>query len=311
MIDPVSVRALIAIADHGSVAEAARVLGYTPPNISQHIRKLEAHFETPLLERVGRGVVLTSAALTLVGRGRPLVDGLEQLRRAPLQDDEVKGVVRVGAFPTAVRGLLIPTIAAAAGRFPGLVVEPYEMEADDALQQLARGTIDAVVHKSWGANAPDEYEPRSLHLTELGIDTLDALVPATHALADREHLFLRELAPDRWAISPRHDPYGRWIASHDPALLTPLSHAFEAAEFQTLARYVEAGLAVTVMPRLGRGALPASVRAVPLADPDAHRKIHLYVRPITARSQSIDALTQMLTEALQNEEQRGLAPVDQ
>ncbi|MCC4907714.1 LysR family transcriptional regulator [Microbacterium sp. cx-59] len=310
MIDPISIRALIAIADHGSVAEAARVLGYTPPNISQHVRKLESHFGTPLVERVGRGVVLTPAALTLVGRGRPLVDGLEQLRRAPLHDDEVKGVIRVGAFPTAVCGLLIPTITRAATSFPGLRIEPYEMEADAALQALARGTLDAVIHKSWGASIPDEYEPRSLHRTELGIDTLDALVPATHVLANRGRVFLRELASDQWAISPRHDPYGRWIASHDPSLLTPLGHAFQAAEFQTLTRYVEAGLAVTVMPRLGRGTLSASVRAVPLADPDAYRKIHLYVRPITARSQVAEAVTAMFKDALQNEEHRDRDPID-
>jgi len=302
MIDPVSVRALIAVADHGSVAEAARVLGYTPPNVSQHIRKLEVHFRTPLLERVGRGVVLTPAAMTLVGRGRPLVDGLEQLRRASLHDDEVKGVLRVGAFPTALRGLLVPAITRAATSYPLLRIEPYEMEADAALHALASGNLDAVVHKSWGANDPDEFEPRSLHRVQIGTDALDAVVPATHDLAGRERLFLRELASDQWAISLRHDPYGRWIASHDPSLLTPLSHAFEAAEFQTLTRYVEAGLAVTVIPRLGRGVLPDSVRAIPLSDPDAYRRIHLYLRPITARSRVADAFATLLVEALRDEE---------
>lgn len=302
MIDPVSIRALMAVADHGSVVEAARVLGYTPPNVSQHIRKLELHFDTPLLERVGRGVVLTPAAMTLVSRGRPLVDGLEQLRRAPLHDDEVTGVLRVGAFPTAVCGLLIPTITRAAAKYPQLRIEPYEIEADAALTALARGTLDAVIHKSWGANEPDEFEPRALHRTEIGTDQLDALVPSAHPLAGRDRLFLRELASDQWAISPVHDPYGRWIASHDPALLSTLGHAFEAAEFQTLTRYVEAGLAVTVIPRLGRGVLPDSVRAIPLADPDAYRKIHLYLRPITARSQVAGAFAAMIGEALRNEE---------
>ncbi len=57
-------------------------------------------------------------------------------------------------------------------------------------------------------------------------------------------------------------------------------------------RFAETGLAITVAPRLGRGALPDAVDAVPLNDADAFRAIHLYVRPMAARSR----LTEMIVE---------------
>ncbi|WP_430591480.1 LysR family transcriptional regulator [Humidisolicoccus flavus] len=310
MIDPVSLRALIALHDEGTVAAAAESLGYTGSNVTQHLRKLERHYAVPMVERAGRRVVLTPAAIALVQRARPIVDDLEQLVRAPLGEREPQGTLRVGAFPTAIRGLMVPVLARAASQYPRLKIVPIEVEQAEALEMLAQGSLDAVVHKSWGRIPPDEFRQRVLTRVELGNDALDAVVPAFHPLAENESIALRELATDQWALSPIHDPYSRWIASHDPALLAPLAQAFEAAEFQTLIRYVEAGIAVTVVPRLGRGILPSTVRAVPLRDEDAFRIVHLYARPIAAASTTMRALAELLRKALRSEEQvEGLPPI--
>ena len=67
MIDLVSLDALRAVGTHGSVVAAADALGFTPSAVSQQIKRLERQTGVPLLERVGRGVMLT-------GHGRHLVD---------------------------------------------------------------------------------------------------------------------------------------------------------------------------------------------------------------------------------------------
>ena len=55
MIDPVALRSLVAVRDHGSVVGAAAALGFTPSAVSQHVKRLESQSRQPLLERVGRG----------------------------------------------------------------------------------------------------------------------------------------------------------------------------------------------------------------------------------------------------------------
>lgn len=300
MMDPVSLRILIAVHDTGSVTAAAELLGYTAPNITQHLRKLERALGTAMVERAGRGIVLTPDALAVVDRARPLVDGLEQLRLTASVQSEPAGRFRVSAFPTALRGLLLPALALARERYPRLRLVPVESEYEPALDALGIGRLDAVIAKTWGAATPAAPSSRPLERIDLGEDPLDAILPAGHRLARRTSIHLAELAGDRWAITPHEDPYGTWIAAHDPALLEPMNDAYEAAEFQSLIRFAELGLAVTVVPRLGRGRLPGTVAAVPLADPDAHRTIHLYVRPVVARSSTTTAITELLTAILRS-----------
>ncbi|MBC3993909.1 LysR family transcriptional regulator, partial [Streptomyces sp. AC563] len=59
MLDLARLRALHAVAVHGSVSAAAVALGYTPSAVSQQIAKLERETRTTLLERRGRGIALT------------------------------------------------------------------------------------------------------------------------------------------------------------------------------------------------------------------------------------------------------------
>ncbi|HEU4466278.1 MAG TPA: LysR family transcriptional regulator, partial [Agromyces sp.] len=59
MIDLLGLRALVAVARTGSVVASAEQLGYTPSAISQQVKKLERDLDAPLLERHGRGVLLT------------------------------------------------------------------------------------------------------------------------------------------------------------------------------------------------------------------------------------------------------------
>ncbi len=291
MIDPIALRILVAVHDTGSVRGAADLLGYTSPNVTQHLRKLERRLGEPMVERAGRGLVMTPRGVSLVERARPLIDGLEQLDLTSTSE-VLSGVVRIAAFPTALRGLLLPAMAAMNGAHPELTIVPIESDPAGALDALGVGRLDAVISKSWGTTEPATGARRPLTRIEIGRDHLDAVVPAGHPLADRHEIGLRDLAAERWAITPPGDPFGTWISAHAPALLHPIINAFHAVEFQSLIRFAETGLAITVVPRLGRGALPDAVVAIPLNDADAFRAIDLYVRPMAARSRA----TEMIVE---------------
>ncbi|PWD50517.1 hypothetical protein C8046_07500 [Serinibacter arcticus] len=298
MIDPVSLRVLIAVCDTGSVTQAARLLAYSAPNITQHLRKLEKTLGVPMVARAGRGIVLTPAGLAVVEQARGIVDDLEHLRLAANVEAAPQGRFRIAAFPTALRQLVIPAIARARTDYPLLDLVPTELEPEPAFDLLAIGRVDALLAKALGTAQPAGRPSDTLTRIRIGTDPLDVVVPRGHRLAGRRDVHLVELARERLAITPHEDPYGAWIASHSPDLIELVGNAFEAVELQSLVRYVEVGLAVTVLPRMGRPHLPASVVSVPLADDDAFRTIELYVRSIAARSRTVTAVVDLLRENL-------------
>src|SRR5690242_4204102 len=107
MIDLAALASLRAVATHGSVIAAAGALGYTPSAVSQQVKRLERQAGLPLLERVGRGVLLTEAGRSLVEEGSGLLAELERIE-ADLHRSActVSGHVRLTAFSTAMRGLV-------------------------------------------------------------------------------------------------------------------------------------------------------------------------------------------------------------
>ena len=71
-------RTLVAIADLGSFAEAARVLNLAPPTVSLHIADLESRVGGKLLSRTRGRVQPSAIGETLVERARRLLADAEQ-----------------------------------------------------------------------------------------------------------------------------------------------------------------------------------------------------------------------------------------
>ncbi|MFZ1412514.1 MAG: LysR family transcriptional regulator, partial [Micropruina sp.] len=79
MIDLEGIRALVAVDMMGTVAAAADTLGFTPSGVSQQVKRLERQLGLPVLERVGRGVILTPAGAALAREGRQLLEDADTL----------------------------------------------------------------------------------------------------------------------------------------------------------------------------------------------------------------------------------------
>src|SRR5919106_1438180 len=112
MLDLRRLRLLSELARRGTIAEVARVVGYTPSAISQSLLQLE---------RDGRRVRLTPAARGLVARTDSVLAELD-VAEAELaaEHQTVRGNVVIGAFPSAAARLVVPAIADLAERHPEL-----------------------------------------------------------------------------------------------------------------------------------------------------------------------------------------------
>jgi DNA-binding transcriptional LysR family regulator len=136
-------RTLVAIADCGSFADAARALHLAPPTISLHIADLEERVGAPLLSR-RRGQVRPSAVgETLVKYARRLLAEAEQaLEDVKRQVEGKGGRVRLGASTGAIAHLLPRALELLALHHPGIDVQVAVLTSQETLARLASGALD-------------------------------------------------------------------------------------------------------------------------------------------------------------------------
>ena len=114
-------RALVTVADAGSVREAARRLTVTESAVSAALSALAREVRVPLVERDGRGLRLTAPGRAYAGYARAIL-GLheEGLAAARGDRDPERGRVRVAATATAGEYLLPATLAKFLDRYPAV-----------------------------------------------------------------------------------------------------------------------------------------------------------------------------------------------
>ncbi|MFI5709558.1 LysR family transcriptional regulator [Kribbella sp. NPDC051620] len=285
MIDLGRLRALHAVAMYGSVGSAAEALGYTPSAVSQQLAKLERETRTILIEKRGRGIVLTDAALQLAATASKV---LELVETAELTLEEQRGQaigsLAIAAFPTAARGLLPAVLPKLIADNPALDVTVIESDPVDAVAAVARGEIQIAIVHDWH-NTPLAI-PDELSRVKLGTDPADVLVPASHRLAGKESVRAEDLVGERWICQPTGSICHEWLVRTMRKAGVQPEVAYSIAEYQTQLAMLARGIGIGLLPRLGRGPLPDGVIALPL-QPAPSRRLYAVWRTATARRPAI------------------------
>ncbi|MFJ3100123.1 LysR family transcriptional regulator [Streptomyces sp. NPDC086835] len=240
-------RILRALGEHGTVTATAEALLMTPSAVSQQLSNLARQVGVPLLEAQGRRVRLTDAAHLVLRHAEAVFAQLERAE-AELADyvrGEV-GVVRVGAFSTAVPALVVPAVRRLRTGHPGIDVRIREAEASEAYELLSAGRVDLAL--SLAAHAPTARDPR-FALVPLLADPMDVALPAGHPLALAEDLRLADLSGEPWIFGGS----GPWseitLAACEAAGFVP-EQAHSAAGWPAILAMVEAGMGVALVPRM-------------------------------------------------------------
>jgi DNA-binding transcriptional LysR family regulator len=295
MIDPIAVRSLVAISAAGSVGGAATALGYTPSAVSQQVKRLERELGVPLLERVGRGVLLTAQGKLVVGSGQVMLTQLELMQsQLHASGGEARGPLRLVAFATAMRGVASPLVAGLTETARELSVTLVEKDPAEAVDLVATGQADlAVVHNWIGVPL---HLPSQLESQDIGTDVADLLVHREHRLARRRRVTPADLIEERWASTPVGTICHEWFKHMFAGFAAPPTVAYWSPEYATHVELVHQGVAVALVPRMGRGPLPPDVRAIPVAEPVPTRLIQAVWRETMANSPSIRLVRQRLGE---------------
>lgn len=295
LVDLNRLRCFHAVAAHNSVTLAARELHLSPSAVSQQLSKLEAELGHALLERNGRGIRLTEAATVLAPHATEVLSRLERAHaEIEALGGAIAGELHLGAFPTAARGLVPPALAALQTEHPRLTVRLQEMEPRDSMAALLGGDLDAIVVQDW-FNSP-LVVPDNLSRRQLLDDEADLVVPLEHPLAKRRSVQLSEVVNERWISWEADSVCSDWFVLTLRLSGIEPNVVHRAAEHPTQLALVAAGLGVAVIPRLGRGPMPAELRAVPVR-PALTRHVYALWRTDAARRPAVLTLIEALESA--------------
>ncbi|MGZ5338420.1 MAG: LysR family transcriptional regulator [Thermoleophilaceae bacterium] len=292
MLDLHRLRLLHELHARGTIAAVADALQFTPSAVSQQLSVLEREAGLALLERAGRGVRLTDAALVLVGHAEAL------LARAELAEAElaattgsVSGRGRIASFQSVAIQLALPAMRALAREAPGLRCEFLEAEPEQSLPALELGDVDLVLGDEW------QHQPHarlaSVDRQDLHIDPVRLVLPEHHpaALRHRQAVPLAELADDAWTTGHRDTGWEeiiertcRELGGFDPDI------RHRTHDSVTSLAVVANGQGVTLLPELVAPDAQPGVTVRAIAEGSVHRIIFMATRTADAKRPSVQAL---------------------
>jgi DNA-binding transcriptional LysR family regulator len=293
MVDVRRLRALRALADHGTLAAAADALHLTPSAVSQQLAALEREAGHRLLEPAGRSVRLTPAAAVLLRHADAVFAQLERLdSELAAQAAGAVGEVRIGAFPSAIAGVVAPAAARLRDGAPGVRLAVSEAETDESILRLGRRDVDVVVAMECSA-APQPGDPR-FHREPLLEDVMDAALPPGHRLAGAAQVRLAELARESFVAPPVGWSCDEVLnAGCHAAGFTPRV-AHRSGDWQAVLALVAAGLGVALVPRLAQQRPHDGVVLRPLAGEPPRRHVFAACRSGAEAAPAVRALLDAL-----------------
>jgi DNA-binding transcriptional LysR family regulator len=223
-------RAFVTVVETGSFTRAALLLGRTQPAVSLQIRRLEDQLRSPLLDRAGKGVALTTEGAALLSRARHLLRVNDEIV-ATLGDGDLEGEVRFGA-PEDVATMHLPNILGAFARsHPRIKLSVTCDYTANLLDQMSRGMLDLALIKR---------EPVG---PELGVRVWSE--PLVWVAVDAS---IVELSPLPLIIAPAPDIYRKRALGALEAAGLPFRASFTSPSLAGQMAALRAGLGVGVLP---------------------------------------------------------------
>jgi len=269
------------------MAAAAEALRISPSAVSQQIALLEAEAGTRLIERRGRGVVLTQAGRRLAQRTERV---LQELEAARLDLEEIKSVIsgelRVAAFPS-VAASLVPNVALALlASQPRLAFQFDEMEPHESVVALRSWQTDIALIDD--LNVPQGQLDPQIRTLPLLSDVFNIVVPMSHRLVGQRAVELSQLREERWAIDTASEAYNRMLSEAcSMAGFTPNIVA-RSRGFEVTIAMIREGYAISMIPGLRTSRDLEDVWVCRLV-PEIRRQISIAFRHDEERAPAIKA----------------------
>lgn len=146
-----ALHAFARVAQTGSMVDAAQVLNVTPAAVSQQVRRLEQFLETKLVQKYGRGVLLTDEGQIL---SRAVLNGLEQIELgvSEITRPAQTKVVSVTTSPSFATYWFVPRISKFQLAYPEISIQ---LDITAEAQAATRPKFDLAIRYCKWEDLPD------------------------------------------------------------------------------------------------------------------------------------------------------------
>lgn len=288
--DLVTLKIFVAVAECGNLTQAAEREHLAVSAVSKRIGDLEARVETPLLQRLPRGVRLTPAGQSLLHHARQVLQLIDRMD-AELSEfaTGLKGHVRVVAVASALNQFLPEEIESFLSRNPGVRISLEERTGKAVVQAVATGSADL------GVVAAQTPCP-GLTAMAYHTDRLALGVPPRHPLARRRRVRFAD-ALNYPFVGPHGDSSLAQLMAHGArACGKAIEQRVQASSFDTMCRLVQTRLGITLLPErvLAPHVAAGRIRMVRLDEVWARRPLAIVVRDPDGTSHITRALIEHL-----------------
>ncbi|WP_396333742.1 LysR substrate-binding domain-containing protein [Burkholderia anthina] len=300
-MDIKQLRALLAVAETGSVTRAADVLHIVQPAVSRQLKLLEEDVGMALFERGRYGMELTESGEILAEHARRALLELDRAR-AEIQpsDARISGIVTIGLLPSTADLLAGPLLSAVKARHPGVSLRISVGYAGHLRDWLESAEIDATLLYNPKATPAIQVQPL------LG-ESLCVVGPSSSDLSPDRPLALADIAA--WPMILPSAPHGirNMLEQARPGAGTTLDVVAETNAMSVQKSLVARGHGFTVLPSIAviddiaRDAL----RAAPLSDPELQRTIVLALPNTRRIAAAVRAVTALLVDEMRAAVERG------
>lgn len=164
----------IAVAESGSFSRAAEITFLTQSTVSQHVSSLESEFGLTLLDRTGKGALLTEAGKLLLLHARRVA---AEAREVTLVLKRFRGLeeagLTIGCSNIPACYMIPQCISSFRERYPGVVITLYQGDSRETLEHLKQGDVEFAI-------VGNRFAEKGVVFTPLTLDKISLVVPAGH-----------------------------------------------------------------------------------------------------------------------------------
>lgn len=285
---------LAALAEHRHFGRAAEACAVTQPALSMQIRHLEKYLGVDLVERRQGDAALTEVGLEVVQRGerilaasRDLEDYARHRRRL------LTGRLVLGIIPTLAPYVLPRLLPALQQRHPDLRIELRETQTKALVEELIRGSLDAVMM----ALPVSEKEIEAIKLFD---DAFLLAVPADDPRPETARVFAQDIDPRRLILLEEGHCLRDQALAYCAAQRRDGAVGLGATSLATVMQMVANGYGVTLVPQVAVDVevRDERVKLLRFAPPAPGRLVGLAWRQTSPRKTDFLALGQIIMQEL-------------
>ncbi len=195
----------IAVAETGSFSKGADATFITQSTVSQHISALEKEFGLRLLDRTGKGALLTEGGKLLLQHAQQLLANTRSLVQAM---NRFKGIehsnLTIGGSNIPGDYILPDALPALISRFPSLAVTVLHGDSREILDKLDKEEIELGVIGTW-------FDNDDILFTPLGQDHVRLVVGKQHRWQKRKAVDPEELQEEKYVLREPGSGTGKTI----------------------------------------------------------------------------------------------------